>query len=306
MKKTIASIILVFMLSLLLVGCVTPQVGGGDGGELEGVVGGDNTESGNNDPENGGETPESPEDKPTETPENPDNPEDNPTETPTDPENGDNKPADDPENPDISGGEPTDTPENPDNPEDNPTENPENPGNPEDNPTETPEDKPTESPETPEQGDPPKPAPEIGNKVGDLMMNISLDRVDGGTVKTSDYRGKIVILNIWATWCPPCKAELPDFNRIASEYADDVVIIAAHDSYGKAAAPGYINSNFPDSDIIFAYDTNDGLAFYAAGAGEYIPRTAIADQNGVIVYSNYGILSHAQLVSIIESLISNE
>lgn len=303
MKKTIASIILIFMLSLLLVGCVTPPVDGGNGGELEGVVGGNNTESGNNDTENGGETPENPEDNPTGIPENPDNPEGNPTETPTDPENGDNKPADDPENPDISGGEPTDTPENPDNPEDNPTENPENP---EDKPTETPEDKPTESPETPEQVDPPKPAPEIGNKVGDLMMNISLDRVDGGTVKTGDYRGKIVILNIWATWCPPCKAELPDFDRIASEYADDVVIIAAHDSYGKAAAPGYINSNFPDSDIIFAYDTSTGLAFYAAGAGEYIPRTAIADQNGVIVYSNYGILSHAQLVSIIESLISNE
>ena len=299
MKKTIASIILVFMLSLLLVGCVTPPIDGGNGDEFEGTVGKDNGQNDNSNPENGDETPDTPDDNPIGAPENP---EDNPTETPSDPENGEGKPTDDPENPEISGGEPTDSPENGENSEDKPTENPENGENPEDNPTENPEDKPAETPDEPEQVDPPAPSPVVGNKVGDLLMNISLDRVDGGTVKTGDYRGKIVILNIWATWCPPCMAEMPDFNTSASEYADDVVIIAAHDSNGKESAPGYISNNFPDSDIIFAYDTNYGLAFYAAGAGEYIPRTAIVDRNGVIVYSNYGVLSYEQLVKIIESL----
>ena len=141
----------------------------------------------------------------------------------------------------------------------------------------------------------------VGTSVGDLFRDLTLETLDGGSVSTADYRGKIVIINIWATRCPPCKEELPDFNRIASEYAGEVVIIAAHEDYTKSAAPSYVETNFPDSKIIFAYDTPRGDAYYAAGGNGYIPQTAIIDQNGVIIYSNYGILSYERLVSIIEA-----
>ena len=144
------------------------------------------------------------------------------------------------------------------------------------------------------------PAPEVGNKVGNTLQSITLEKIGGGTVSPDDYRGKIVILNIWATWCPPCKAELPDFDKIASKYADNLVIIAAHSISGQDKAAEYVENNFPDSKIIFAYDTMYSDAFIAAGAGDYVPRTAIVDQNGVIIYSNYGILTYEELVEIIE------
>ena len=149
------------------------------------------------------------------------------------------------------------------------------------------------------------PLPEVGNSVGKLFRSINLETLDGGRVSPDDYRGKIVILNIWATWCPPCKAELPDFDKIASDYADDVVIIAAHDYYGRENAPQYVETNFPDTNIIFAYDSYYGDAYYAAGGDGYVPFTAILDERGVITYSDSGMLTYEQLKSMIDALIEH-
>ena len=84
------------------------------------------------------------------------------------------------------------------------------------------------------------------------------------------------------------------------------MIIAAHDYYGRENAPGYINTNFPNSKIIFAYDSYYGDAYFAAGGNGYIPYTAILDQRGVIVYSNSGMLTYEYLSSVIEGLLDNK
>ena len=148
------------------------------------------------------------------------------------------------------------------------------------------------------------PLPEIGTKVGNRFADVTLDTMNGESINTADLRGKIVILNLWATWCPPCKAELPDFDRIATEYKDQVVIVAADVDAGKGGAYSYVQQNFPESDIIFAYDTVYGTAYSLAGGNGYVPYTAIIDQNGVIVYSDSGMLSHTVLVNIIEGLLN--
>ena len=147
------------------------------------------------------------------------------------------------------------------------------------------------------------PLPEVGTNVGNRFADVTLRTMDGGSINTADLRGKIVILNLWASWCGPCKMELPDFDKIATEYKDQVVIIAADVDAGAGNAYNYVQQNFPESDIVFAYDTQYGTAYYLAGGNGYVPYTAIMDQNGVIVYTDSGILSHARLVSIIEGLL---
>ena len=155
----------------------------------------------------------------------------------------------------------------------------------------------------PEESKPEENIP-FGTAVGYRFNDLTLKTLDGTYVNTADLRGKVIIFNIWATWCPPCKAELPDFNAVASEYADDVVIIAAH-AYDEYAAdmPSYVASNFPNTKIIFAYDNATSDAYAAAGGIGYVPQTAIIDKDGIIRYSDSGRLSYYSLISLIQGLI---
>lgn len=129
-----------------------------------------------------------------------------------------------------------------------------------------------------------------GSAVGQKCPTYSLDLVDGsGKVNIKDYRGKIVIINFWGVWCGPCKQELPDFNKVASEYADDVVVLTIHTVTDKGDAPEYIQQHFPGSNMIFAYDlplTNTvDMYFNLLGGSSSYPRTLILDENGIIVYT---------------------
>ena len=141
----------------------------------------------------------------------------------------------------------------------------------------------------------------VGTDIGDLMQNVELTKINSeGTVSIEEYRGKIVVFNLWATWCPPCIRELPHFDQFANDYGNDVVIIAAHVADNNGNASSYVASNFPESKIIFAYDTSNNIGYTAAGGNGYVPYTVILDRNGVIVYSDSGALSYIELEQIIE------
>lgn len=67
-----------------------------------------------------------------------------------------------------------------------------------------------------------------GLKVGAKAPDFELKTLAGDTVKLSDLKGKKVMLNFWATWCPPCKAEMPAMEEFHKEAGDDVVILAVN------------------------------------------------------------------------------
>jgi peroxiredoxin len=69
---------------------------------------------------------------------------------------------------------------------------------------------------------------EIGLSVGDIAPDFELTTLDGETVRLSDYRGKRVFINFWATWCPPCRAEMPDMQKLYEEKEVDVEILAVN------------------------------------------------------------------------------
>jgi DsbE subfamily thiol:disulfide oxidoreductase len=58
-----------------------------------------------------------------------------------------------------------------------------------------------------------------GPQIGDRVPDFVLPRLDGKVQQLSNYRGKVVMLNLWATWCPPCIAEMPLLNELANDYA---------------------------------------------------------------------------------------
>ncbi|MFC9598242.1 TlpA disulfide reductase family protein [Peribacillus butanolivorans] len=67
-----------------------------------------------------------------------------------------------------------------------------------------------------------------GLKIGAAAPDFSLKTLNGKQVNLSDYKGKKVMLNFWATWCPPCKKEMPDMQKYSQQAGDDVVILAVN------------------------------------------------------------------------------
>ena len=139
---------------------------------------------------------------------------------------------------------------------------------------------------------------QVGNQVGDLFPSIQLSilTADGISTETIDptASGKVTIINFWGTWCGPCKAELPFFDQVATEYADLVDVIAIHSIMGVSDGPAYILENYPDSKIIFAVDNEcaetdamkvNGELFLKLGFKNAYPTTVVIDENGVICYT---------------------
>lgn len=70
-------------------------------------------------------------------------------------------------------------------------------------------------------------APE-GLQVGDTAPDFTLETLEGEKVSLSDFKGKKVFLNYWATWCPPCREEMPEMQRFQEAYGEEVVILAVN------------------------------------------------------------------------------
>ncbi|MCM3764633.1 peroxiredoxin [Neobacillus niacini] len=71
-------------------------------------------------------------------------------------------------------------------------------------------------------------ASQKGPAVGSMAPDFELKTLTGETVKLSNLKGKKVMLNFWATWCPPCKAEMPDMEKFHQEVGDEVTILAVN------------------------------------------------------------------------------
>ncbi|GGF10276.1 thiol:disulfide interchange protein tlpA [Halobacillus andaensis] len=67
-----------------------------------------------------------------------------------------------------------------------------------------------------------------GLQVGDQAPDFELETLDGESVKLSELKGQKVFLNFWATWCPPCKEEMPEMEKFHNEYGDEVVVLAVN------------------------------------------------------------------------------
>ena len=125
--------------------------------------------------------------------------------------------------------------------------------------------------------------------------------------------GKVTVINFWGTWCPPCVAELPEFDEVASEYGDQITMIAIHSVNGFAEnAVSHISENFKDSQIIFAKDINHGQGnasfdecYETFGGKGYYPHTIVLTKDGVIVYSESGGLYGEDLAILIDVALAN-
>lgn len=130
---------------------------------------------------------------------------------------------------------------------------------------------------------------ETGLRKGDIPPDFTLTSLDGEDITLSDLRGKKVVLNFWATWCPPCKAEMPHMQSFYDEYAKEknVEIIAVNltDAERDVTADAKVDTvmTFRDSfeltfPILLDPDNEAGLNYQVIT----IPTTYFIDSNGYI------------------------
>lgn len=121
-----------------------------------------------------------------------------------------------------------------------------------------------------------------------------LDR-EGNEVKLSDFFGKPIVLNFWASWCPPCKAELPDFEAAAKKYAGDVTFLMVNMTDGQRETVAVAQDFVESAGYTFPVYFDTGYeASYNYGVSS-IPQTYFIDAEGYLVACATGMISGTQL-----------
>jgi cytochrome c biogenesis protein CcmG, thiol:disulfide interchange protein DsbE len=132
-------------------------------------------------------------------------------------------------------------------------------------------------------------SPPSGSPVsaGKLAPDFKLKALDGTTISLSSLRGKVVFLNVWATWCGPCREEMPSIQTLYDDFKnnpDFVVLAVSQDSEGRSAVDSYVRGNAYRFTVLLDPQNIVGDAYDVSG----IPETFIIDREGRIVAHHLG------------------
>ena len=125
------------------------------------------------------------------------------------------------------------------------------------------------------QGRPP--APQVGFQAPDF----TLTTLQGDTLRLSDLRGRAVILNFWASWCPPCKAEMPAMQRVYADYADQGLTIVAVNFTANDPRPN-VEAFVARYGLTFPIPLDEGGQVFATYRVYSLPTTFFVGPDGVI------------------------
>jgi cytochrome c biogenesis protein CcmG/thiol:disulfide interchange protein DsbE len=116
---------------------------------------------------------------------------------------------------------------------------------------------------------------------GALAEDFTLEAADGSTVTLSDLRGKVVLLNFWATWCPPCKAEMPDLEALHRDYGEehDFVVVGVNLQEDAGKVQAFADANRISFPLLLDSDGNVSTRQYGVRT---LPTSIILDREGRI------------------------
>ena len=127
----------------------------------------------------------------------------------------------------------------------------------------------------------------------------TLTDLDGRTLSSADWKGKVVLVNFWATWCPPCLAEIPDLIALQNKYRDRLVVVGISED---EIAPEMVKRFATDRKINYPIAmTNPDLYKRFTGITA-LPTTFVLDPDGQIAYKRVGLLQAQQTEGVTRAL----
>ncbi|WP_102401558.1 peroxiredoxin family protein [Haloimpatiens massiliensis] len=110
--------------------------------------------------------------------------------------------------------------------------------------------------------------------------DFTLKNIEGKTVKLSDFKGKKVFLNFWATWCEPCRSEIPDMIKLQNEIKDsNIVILAINIGESKNKVEDFVKKNNMNFTVLLDEEQKVASKYSVSG----IPTTYLIDENGKLI-----------------------
>jgi peroxiredoxin len=127
---------------------------------------------------------------------------------------------------------------------------------------------------------------------GAPAQSFPVKRIDGSPDALENYRGRVVVMNLWATWCPPCREEMPALQKLYEEYrAQGVVVLGIDQGEASRVAAKYAREHGVTYPILIDEDQQYGRAYAAVG----LPTTIVIGRDGHIVKGIDGQLTLAQM-----------
>ena len=153
----------------------------------------------------------------------------------------------------------------------------------------------------PEQGPYPPNYVPAAQRSSALAPDFTLPTIDGKQLKLSDYKGKVVIIDFWATWCPPCRKGIPDLIELKKKYGSKglEVIGISLDTDTKAQVAGFAKTQGMNYPVVYGNQTVAQLY----GGIEAIPTSFVIDKQGKIVASYQGLMPSSTYESHIKKLL---
>lgn len=137
-----------------------------------------------------------------------------------------------------------------------------------------------------------------GNKLKDAP-DFTLTRMNGQTFTLSEHFGKIIVLNIWATWCRPCREEIPDFIELQNEMKDDVLFLGVSiDREGWKKVRPFAH----DLGINYPVMVDDGSVNAKYGPFRVVPTTFLINKQGKVAYVAPGMVTKDMLKPVLDKL----
>ena len=136
--------------------------------------------------------------------------------------------------------------------------------------------------------------------IGEEAPNFTLRNLEGEEVSLTDYRGKVVLINFWATWCKYCDIEMPDLQKLDKEN-EDVVVLAVDVMEEKSLVEGYIEKGGYDFQVVLDED-GDIAKLYLVSA---FPTSYFVDKDGILLGGVPGMMTYAQMNQIVEGIRGN-